>query len=191
MRITLRIALRWATLVLLAALLQATALLLPGAAAAQRFYGGSGVGLKPAEPEFQQSVLLAPMAGLDLGGTWRLSAMQVDFSRPGSKPEPVLALTVLGAERLFEWELGRNLALFGALGAGWYDATLTGVGSTRRGSGVGLMADAGVRVFFTLFLFAELTFQYRDCGIQVASGASRVTVDGGWQGLGVSIGWAL
>jgi hypothetical protein len=168
------------------------AAMVPGTAGAQSLYVGSGVALAPNEPDFTQNAVVTPMVGFDFPQLWRVSFMSTDSKDTKFNPDAKMHVNLIGVQKLFVYPMNASFDLVGALGAGWYMVNLDGPSSFKgTGSGLGLMADGGIRYHISKQLFVDASFQYRDSGIQISSTGRDFTVDPGWTGLAGAVGWTF
>lgn len=154
-------------------------------AVANDAYIGLGIGLSSGQPHYSQSRDLAPQAAFELAPEdWRFNFAQATFDS-ATHPITHIQSQVFGVEKLFVYRFHNPLSVYAGLGAGAYQATLTGAGK-GSGSAFGLMADAGGRYQIEPQLFVDLQFQYRNAAIATGSAA---VLDAGWTGFDVNLGF--
>jgi hypothetical protein len=136
-----------------------------------------GVGLSPqsGQPDYQTD--RSPiMIAFETKTLWRFSYTDTAFKHKDDSSSKIKA-RILGAERMWIYEISKGFSLIGAFGPGYYSVRT----ENQDGSGIafGMMATGTFRFELMDSIFIEGALQYRNVAVDIDDG----TVDGGYQGL--------
>lgn len=132
------------------------------------------------EPDFKENRPTL-FAAYEAQSTWRFSFTSSEYEH---KDLPLkLDVEILGFERMFVYEMGRNLLLIGAFGPGLFQAKADGFAQDDSGSAVGVLASGSFRIYFGK-AFLDLGYHYRNAAVELADSS----VNGGYSGFVGALG---
>jgi len=148
---------------------------------ADQFSFGVGLSTRSGQPNFETDrfPILVAFETITL---WRFSFTDTAFQHEDEASTKIKA-QILGAERMWVYEIDDGFSLIGAFGPGYYSVATEKPG----GSGIafGVMATGTLRFALSDNLFLDGALHYRNVAVKI----DDESVNGGYQGLVIGGGY--
>ena len=166
--------------VLLLAVALAALVPLP-AARANELYAAVGLGGKAGEPDFSDKRPTLTL-GFEAERTWRFSLTSGDYEHDNNAAVE-LETRIFGIERIWYYNLSKDVALLGAFGPGLFQARVSNGASESSGSAFGILATGNLRVYLSQG-FVDLGYHYRNAAVII----NQSSFNGGYEAVALGAG---